>query len=185
MSKVLISVIALMLGISATSVSATPISHELTINAVVDPGCTANAPTGTTGFNGSGTTFTTAVTGTSQAPASGDLTFGNLVCTTTGVKVTLSSLRLGLFIPGTESISGAKKMNYQAKAKLNSTTLATLNTQQGVASTNGQSTLATGSNNIKIEITFPGTTQELIPNGALAAGTYSDKLTINIDGIAI
>jgi hypothetical protein len=75
-------------------------------------------------------------------------------------------------------------MNYTATAKLNSSTVVELATGQGVPSKNGQLSLpTTGTNNISIAITFPGTESELIPNGPLTTGTYSDTLTINIDGV--
>jgi hypothetical protein len=179
---------ALALSLGLISANAGAITHTLTLNATVQAGCTVNAATGTAGFsvNGATSTFTTAVTGTTQAPASGTLTFGSLICTTNAAKVTLASTRLGLYVTGTEGNSLAKRMNYSAAAKLNSTTLVTLDTVQGIASKNGQAILSTSStNNIFIDITFPGTVTELIPNGALTAGTYTDTLTINIDGVTI
>ncbi|MGF1618987.1 MAG: spore coat protein U domain-containing protein [Rhodomicrobiaceae bacterium] len=186
MKKILATALALAVGFGTVAASATPISHSLKINATVDPGCTANGPTGTAGFSFSGTssTFTTAVSGTTQAPASGTLTFGSLVCTTPKVKITLSSARMGLFVDGTEGNAGVKKMNYLATAKLNSTTLTELSTHQGVNNKTGNANLGTGANTITIAITFPGSVSELIPAGELTAGTYSDTLTINIDGLA-
>jgi hypothetical protein len=183
---VLSGALALSLGLMSADVGA--ITHTVALNATVQAGCTANAPTGTPGFSISGTssTFTTAVTGTTQAPASGTLTFGSLTCTTNGVKVTLASSRLGLYVTGTEGNSLAKRMNYTVAARLNSTAIVTLDTVQGIASKNGQVTLSTSStNNILVDISFPGTVGELLPNGALTAGTYSDTLTINIDGVTI
>jgi hypothetical protein len=185
MNKML-TAITLALGLGTLSGAAYAITNTMTINATVQAGCTANAPTGTTGFTISGTssTFATAVTGTTQAPNSGTLTFGSVVCTTTGVKITLASARLGLYVTGTEGNSGSKRMNYTATAKLNSSTVVELATGQGVPSKNGQLSLpTTGTNNISIAITFPGTESELIPNGPLTTGTYSDTLTINIDGV--
>jgi hypothetical protein len=188
MKKIIAPAVALALGLSSFAAIANPISHTLTINASVQAGCTTTAPIGTAGFtvNGTSSTFATAVTGTTQAPNSGTLTFGSLVCTTTGVKITLASARLGLYVTGTEGNSSSKRMNYTATAKLNSATVVELSTGQGVPSKNGQLSLpTTGTNNISIAITFPGTVSELIPNGALTAGTYSDTLTIGIDGVAI
>jgi hypothetical protein len=177
---------ALALSLGLMSENAGALTHTVALNATVQAGCTTGAPTGTSGFaiSGSSSTFTTAVTGTTQAPSSGTLTFGSLACTTTAVKVTLASVRLGLFVTGTEGNSLSKKMNYTATAKLNSTVVTTLTTSQGNPSVNGQVTLpTTGTNSVIIDITFPGTTGELIPNGPLTAGTYSDTLTINIDGV--
>ena len=182
---VLMTALALAVGFGGVAASANPISHSLKINATVNPGCTAAGPSGTSGFsvNGTSSTFTTAVTGTTQAPASGTLTFGSLVCTTPKVKITLSSARMGLFVDGTEGTSGVKRMNYLATAKLNSTTLTELSTQQGVNNKTGNANLAT-TNIITVAITFPGSVSELLPAGELTAGTYSDTLTINIDGLA-
>jgi hypothetical protein len=188
MKRILASALALAVGFGGVTASAAPIGHSLKINAVVDPGCTVTGPTGTTGFvvNGTSSTFTTAVTGTSQAPANGTLTFGSLACTTTGVKVTLSSARMGLYVDGQEGQASAKRMNYLATAKLNSAVLATLTANVSAANNqSGQASLITGTNIIKIEITFPGSGTALLPEGALTAGTYSDTLTIGIDGVAI
>lgn len=178
----------LALGLGLMSENAGAIPHTVTLNATVQAGCSINTPTGTSGFaiSGGTSTFTTAVTGTTQAPASGTLTFGSLVCTTNAVRVSLASARIGLYVTGTEGNSSVKRMNYQALAKLNNATLATLNTQQGVASQAGQAVLpGPGTNSVSVEISFPGTTSELLPNGPLTAGTYSDTLTINIDGVTI
>lgn len=188
MKNILTLASALALSLGLVSADADALTHTVTLNATVQAGCTTTAPTGTTGFSISGvtSTFTTAVTGTTQAPASGTLTFGDINCTTTGVKITLASARLGLFVTGTETQASAKRMHYTATAKLNSATVATLNTSQGVPSQTGQLALpTTGTNNVSIAITFPGTVSELIPQGALTAGTYSDTLTINIDGVTV
>lgn len=184
MKKLLFLSGALALGFGLMASNAGALTHTVALNATVQAGCSTTAPTGTSGFsvNGSSSTFTTAVTGTTQAPNSGTLTFGSLACTTTAVRVTLASARRGLFVTGTETQGNAKRMHYMATAKLNSTTVATLSTSQGVPSQSGQATLpTTGTNSVLIDITFPGTEQELIPQGALTAGTYSDTLTITID----
>ena len=188
MKNLLLRAGALALGVGLISVNADAITHTVALNATVQAGCTASAPVGSPGFviSGNSSTFTTAVTGTTQAPSSGTLTFGSLACTTTGVKLTLASTRLGLFVNGTEGNSLSKKMNYVVTAKLNSSVVATLATAQNVPSQTGQILLPNpGTNNVIIDITFPGTVSELIPNGALTAGTYSDILTINIDGQTI
>ena len=180
---------ALALGLGLVSANAAPISHTLAINATVNSGCSASAPTSTSAgltVSGISSTFATTVSGTTSAPASGTLVFGDLVCTTPKVRVTLTSARTGLYVNGTEGNSNNKRMNYQALARLNSATLATLNTLQGAASQSGALTLpATGTNSISVEISFPGQPNELLPNGALTAGVYSDILTISIDGTTI
>jgi hypothetical protein len=175
---------ALALGLYAQDASA--LTHTLTINASVAAGCTMTAPTGTTGITTSGnsSTFATQVTGTTQAPASGTLTFGNISCTTNGIRVGLQSAKIGLYVGAVDSL--AKRMNYVATAKLGTATVTTLATSQQIASQTGQVTLpSSGTPSLAIEISFPGTVSELIPNGALTAGVYTDTLTINIDGVTI
>jgi hypothetical protein len=143
-------------------------------------------PTGTNGITTSGnsSTFATQVTGTTQAPAAGTLTFGNISCTTNGIRVGLQSAKVGLYVGAVDAL--AKRMNYVATAKLGSTAVTTLATYQQSPTSTGQLTLPTsGTPSLAIEITFPGVVQELIPNGALTAGTYTDTLTINIDGVTI
>jgi hypothetical protein len=187
MKKTIAPAVALALGLSSFAAFANPISHSLKINASVQAGCTTTPPTGTTGFTVSGTssTFATAVTGTTTAPANGTLTFGTLACTTNGVRVSLASARMGLYVDGTEGNSLSKRMNYVATAKLNAATLVTLDTNQGITPSPGQATLGTGSNAITVAITFPHTGTALLPQGALVAGIYSDTITIAIDGVAI
>lgn len=189
MKKIIAPAFALALGLSLMSEVADALTHTVALNATVQAGCTVSTTTGTSGFtgiNGTSSTFTTAVTGTTQAPCSGTLTFGALACTTTGVKVTLASTRLGLFVNGTEGNSLSKKMNYTATAKLNNTVVTTLATSQLNPSVNGQVAIpTTGTNNVSVDITFPGQVGELLPNGPLTAGVYSDTLTINIDGVTI
>lgn len=180
---------ALALGLGLVSANAAPISHAVTLNATVNSGCTVGAPSGP-GFtvSGASSTFATTVNGTTSVPASGTLTFGDIVCTTPRVRVTLASARIGLYVTGTEGNTNNKRMNYQAIARLNTTILTTLNTLQGVASQNGQSAVlpsGSGTNNISVEISFPGAPNELLPNGALIAGVYSDTLTITIDGTTV
>jgi hypothetical protein len=94
---------------------------------------------------------------------------------------------MGLFKDGNLG-SLDKYMTYVATPKLNNTVIpnATLTAKLGNPNNRtGQISLPSGSNEIRVSITFPGTESELIPNGALTAGTYTDTLTIGIDGVAI
>ena len=184
MKNILTLVSTMALGLAVTSTHADAFTHTVALNATVQAACTANTPAGTSGWvvSGNSSTFTTAVSGTTPAPNSGTLTFGSLVCTTNNVKVTLTSQRNGLFVDGTQSTSGAKKMNYLATAKVNGSGAQTLDTSQGTFTTNVTRPIITGTNNVTVDITFSTDLNTLIPAGPLTAGTYSDTLTIGIEG---
>ncbi len=186
MKKLLVLAGILASGVTVAANQATAIQHNLAINATVQAGCSNSTPTGTTGFNTGATTFTVAVTGTTQVPASGTLTFGALVCTTTKVKVSMSATNNGLYIPG-QTGSLDKRMNYNATARLNGTAMGSgYASMQGTPFVGPSTTLNTaGSNTITIDITFPTIINDLLPQGALTAGTYTDTLAITIDGVSV